>query len=53
MRTNPFKMFKESFLGLRLLLAGRMSLKPDRIKRRAELSTILNAVEAGKGVSKS
>jgi quinone-modifying oxidoreductase subunit QmoC len=53
MRTNPFKMFKESLLGLRLLLAGRMSLKPDRIKRRAELSTILNAVVAGKGVSKS
>lgn len=53
MRTNPFKMFKESILGLRLLLAGRMSLIPDRIKRRAELSTILKAVQAGKGASKS
>jgi quinone-modifying oxidoreductase subunit QmoC len=50
MRTNPFKMLKEAVLGLRLLLAGRMSLMPDKIKRRAELTTILNAVEAGKGV---
>lgn len=52
LRTNPFKMFKEGLLGIRLFLAGRMSLKPDRIKRRAELSTILSAVEAGKGASK-
>ena len=52
MRTNPFGMLKEAVLGLKLLLAGRMSLMPDRIKRRAELKTILKAVKAGKGGSK-
>ncbi|HEY6952571.1 MAG TPA: 4Fe-4S dicluster domain-containing protein [Bacteroidota bacterium] len=53
MRTNPFKMFREAILGLKLFLAGRMSLKPDRIKGRSDLKKILNAVEAGKGESLS
>jgi quinone-modifying oxidoreductase subunit QmoC len=49
LRTNPLTMLKEAFLGMRLLVAGRMSFKPDRIKRRAELTTILRAVKVGKG----
>ncbi len=53
MRTNPFGMLKEAVLGLKLFLAGRMSLKPDRIKRRSELNSILRAVKAGKGATQS
>jgi quinone-modifying oxidoreductase subunit QmoC len=49
LRSNPFKMFKEAMLGLRLFVNGRMSLMPDRIKKRKELATILNAVESGEG----
>ncbi len=53
LRTNPFGMLKEALLGMRLFLSGRMSLKPDRIKRRDELKTILRAVETAKGGSPS
>lgn len=50
LKTNPFAMFKEALLGMRLWLAGRLSLKTESIKRKKELQTILNAVEAEKGV---
>jgi len=53
LRTNPFKMFKEAVLGMKLLFHGRMSLMPDRIKRRNELTTILNAVKAREGAVRS
>jgi quinone-modifying oxidoreductase subunit QmoC len=49
LKTNPFAMLKEAFLGMRLWLAGRLSLKTESIKRTKELQTILNAVEAEKG----
>ncbi len=52
LKSNPFKMFKEAMLGLKLFVTGRMSLMPDRIKRRSELATILDAVESGKGATK-
>ncbi len=52
LKSNPFKMFKEAILGLRLFMTGRMSLMPDRIKKRGDLARILNAVESGKGATK-
>jgi len=49
MKTNPFAMLKEAWLGARLFFSGRLSLKTESIKRKKELRTILNAVEAEKG----
>ncbi|HTP12416.1 MAG TPA: 4Fe-4S dicluster domain-containing protein [Bacteroidota bacterium] len=49
LRTNPFAMLKEALLGMKLFFNGRMSLKPDRIKRRPELKKILQAVSQAKG----
>ena len=49
LRTNPFAMLKETILGARLWLSGRLSLKTESIKRKKELQTILNAVETEKG----
>jgi quinone-modifying oxidoreductase subunit QmoC len=49
MHINPIAMMREALLGIRLLLAWRMSIIPDRIKRRSELTTILRAVRYGKG----
>jgi len=45
LKTNPFKLFKQSILGLKLLLKGRMVLKLEKIKRMKELTPILDAVE--------
>ncbi len=53
LRTNPFAMLKEAFLGMRLFFSGRMSLKPDKIKRQAELTKILQAVRTAKGGAQS
>ncbi len=49
LHTNPFAMFKEALLGLKLFIKGRMSLKPDRIRKKGELTKILQAVSAAKG----
>ncbi len=45
LKTNPFKLIKQSILGLKLLLKGRMVLKIEKIKRMEELTPILDAVE--------
>ncbi len=45
LKTNPFKLIKQSILGLKLLLKGRMVLKVEKIKRMEELTPILDAVE--------
>jgi heterodisulfide reductase subunit C len=45
MKTNPFKMFKNSLLGLKLLKRGRFSLKRESIKRTDELKSMLKAIE--------
>ena len=49
LRTNPFIMVKESILGLKLFLAGRMSIGKERVRRRDELHTLLRVVDAAKG----
>ena len=45
MNTNPFKIFKQTMLGLKLLLRGRFSMKKESIKRTAELRLILKSLE--------
>jgi quinone-modifying oxidoreductase subunit QmoC len=45
MNTNPFKMFKQTMLGLKLMLRGRFSLKKESIKRKDELRKILKSLE--------
>lgn len=47
MRTNPLAMLKQTGLGLKLLMKGRMPLipTPERIKARGELKKIIDAVE--------
>ncbi|MBN2326175.1 MAG: 4Fe-4S dicluster domain-containing protein [Candidatus Omnitrophica bacterium] len=45
LKTNPFKLFKQSFLGMKLLWKGRMPLKIEKIKGMNELKPILDAVE--------
>jgi quinone-modifying oxidoreductase subunit QmoC len=44
---RPLAMLKMAPLGLRLLRTGRMSLKRDRIKNRAQLRTLVKAVKEG------
>ncbi|MDX9753677.1 MAG: 4Fe-4S dicluster domain-containing protein [bacterium] len=45
MRTNPFKMIKQSKLGLKLLSKGRLGLGIEQIKRKEELKPLLELVE--------
>ena len=45
LKTNPFQMFKQAGLGLRLWLKGRLGLKLESVKRTGELRSILKAVE--------
>jgi quinone-modifying oxidoreductase subunit QmoC len=45
MKTNPFKMFKNSSLGLKLLTRGRFSLQRESIKHTGELRSMLKAIE--------
>lgn len=45
LKTNPFKLIKQSLLGLKLLVKGRMPLKIEKIKGMKELKPILDAVE--------
>lgn len=49
MKTNPLKMFKEATLGLKLMRAGRLSLKVERIKNRRELQKLMRVEESTKG----
>ncbi|HOD66014.1 MAG TPA: 4Fe-4S dicluster domain-containing protein [candidate division Zixibacteria bacterium] len=45
LRTNPFKMFGNTGLGLGLFRRGRLSPKLESIKRTGELHTMLAAIE--------
>lgn len=45
LKTNPFKLIKQSILGLKLLIKGRLPLKIETIKGMDELKPILDAVE--------
>lgn len=47
LKTNPLNLVKQSVLGVKLLLKGRMPIipLPERIKKREDLQKILNAVE--------
>jgi quinone-modifying oxidoreductase subunit QmoC len=53
LRTNILKMFKNTKLGLHLLLKGRMSMKQESIKHKADLRAILSAVDTPEEVTKS
>lgn len=45
-KTNPFQyMKKKAMLGLKLMRQGRLSMKKESIKRKGELTTILQSVE--------
>jgi len=48
LRTNPFKMLKEAFLGLHLFRSGRLSLKREHIKGIKELRAMIDSVEPRK-----
>lgn len=45
LKTSPLKLLGQAKLGWRLLTAGRMSLKKESIKRKAELKNIMKALE--------
>ena len=45
MKTNPFLLLKQAFLGLRLFLQGRIGVLPEKIERRGELASLLKALE--------
>ena len=45
LKTNPFKMLKNSSLGLKLFKRGRFNLKRESIKHTAELDNILKSIE--------
>ena len=45
LKTNPFNMFKQAVLGLKLMMRGRFSLKKESVKRRDELHRILKSLE--------
>ncbi len=45
LKTNPFKLFKQTGLGLKLLTRGRFSLKKESIKRKDELHSMLKVLE--------
>jgi heterodisulfide reductase subunit C len=55
LKTNPFALFKQAGLGMKLFRQGRMKLGKDTIKRKEELRKILKSLEkeyyvkAGKG----
>jgi hypothetical protein len=46
LKTNPFAALKLAPVGLRMLLHGRLPLKPNRIKGVGELKAILNKAKA-------
>ena len=50
MQTNPFKIFNQMKVGLRLMRRGRFSMKFEGIKNTLQLKTLLNALHGnGKG----
>jgi heterodisulfide reductase subunit C len=49
LKTNPLNMFKQAFLGLRLMLNGRLSLKRESIADRKQLHALLEDEEQPRG----
>ena len=49
LRTRPILLLKDAVLGQRLFWRGRMGLRRESIRQRAQLRTLLRALEAGKG----
>lgn len=49
LKTNPLDALKDWRMGIDLQKTGRISIKPERIKRRNELATMLDTVDAAKG----
>jgi len=45
LKTNPFQLFKQMGLGMRLLRRGRFSLKRESIERKDELRNIFQVLE--------
>jgi len=45
LKTNPFNLFKQSSLGMKLFAKGRMELLPHSIKKKEELNPILDYLE--------
>ena len=45
MKTNPFLLLKQAFLGLKLFLQGRIGVLPEKIERREELTSLLKVLE--------
>jgi quinone-modifying oxidoreductase, subunit QmoC len=45
LKTNPFAMLKQAFMGMKLFLVGRVSMKTERIKNREQLHTLLKALD--------
>jgi quinone-modifying oxidoreductase subunit QmoC len=45
LKTNPFRLFKYTRLGWRLLRTGRFSLKEEHVENRKDLQKLLHAVE--------
>lgn len=49
LKSNPLDALKNWRMGIDLQKTGRISIKPERIKRRNELATMLDTVDAAKG----
>jgi heterodisulfide reductase subunit C len=49
LQTNPFRMFRNAGLGLKLFLKGRMSLSIEHIRDKRKLQNLLHAVERNGG----
>jgi quinone-modifying oxidoreductase subunit QmoC len=49
LRTNPFAMLKEAWLGMKLFFRGRLTIGRDRVKRRDQLEAILLPPRPAKG----
>lgn len=47
-KTNPWQLFRQVKLGLRLWLTGRFSLRAEHIRQKRQLDKILQAVESAK-----
>ena len=45
LKSNPLQLFKNSVLGMRLFLSGRMEMKHERIQNRKQLLSLLEAVD--------
>lgn len=48
LKTNPFRLLRYAKMGLKLFLAGRVSLREESIKGKEGLHTLLRAVERAK-----